>query len=260
MKRKVCLFFSVLLLCMSMTIPALAAGDRLVDEADLLSVSEEETLEMQLDEISDRHQLDVVVVTMDDLNGYSATAVADDYYDYNGYRPDGILLLVSMTEREWAISTTGYGITAFTDAGLGYLEDQFLDALSDGEYFDAFDTFAEVCDEMILQAKTGEAYDVGNMPKGPFPFLRNAAISLAIGLIIALIVTGIWRGQLKSVRPQAYASEYVIPGSMHLTNQQDMFLYRNVTRRIIETDSDSGGSSTHISSSGTTHGGSSGKF
>ena len=100
MKRKVCLFFSVLLLCMSMTIPALAAGDRLVDEADLLSVSEEETLEMQLDEISDRHQLDVVVVTMDDLNGYSATAVADDYYDYNGYRPDGILLLVSMSERE----------------------------------------------------------------------------------------------------------------------------------------------------------------
>ena len=41
--------------------------------------------------------------------GKTAEAYADDYYDYNGYgygeNDDGLLLLVSMGEREWAITT-----------------------------------------------------------------------------------------------------------------------------------------------------------
>ena len=50
---------------------------------------------------------------------------------------------------------------------------------------------------------------------------------------------------------------------MKMTNQRDLFLYRDVhrTERPKEiSSSDSGGSSTHTSSSGTTHGGGGGSF
>ena len=48
-------------------------------------------------------------------------------------------------------------------------------------------------------------------------------------------------------------------GSLKLTEQKDLFLYRRVDRRE-KAESSSGGSSTHTSSSGETHGGASGSF
>ena len=49
---------------------------------------------------------------------------------------------------------------------------------------------------------------------------------------------------------------------MHLDRNRDIYLYANVTSRVIETNrgSGGGGSSVHISSSGATHGGGGGKF
>ena len=74
---------------------------------------------------------------------------------------------------------------------------------------------------------------------------------------------GVMKSRLKSVAPQRDATSYVRQGSMKLTNQRDLYLYREVhrTERPKETDSgSSGGSSTHTSSSGSTHGGGGGSF
>ena len=261
MKKKCLSFLCLLLLCMSVVLPAHAAGSspRLVDNADYLTDSEETVLLNKLDEISTRQGLDVVIVTIPDLFGEDITDFADDFYDENGYHPDGILLLISDYDREWAISTSGYGITAFTDAGQEYLTRQFLDALSEGEYAAAFDTYAELCDEFITQAKAGAPYDVGNLPRGPFHMVRSLLVSLGIGLLAALIVTGSMKGKLKTVHAQAAASQYVKPGSMNITESREMFLYSQIQRHKRETKK-SGGSSTHTASSGRTHGGSSGKF
>lgn len=71
------------------------------------------------------------------------------------------------------------------------------------------------------------------------------------------------KSRLKSVAPQRDATDYIRQGSMKLTNQRDLYLYREVhrTERPKETDSgSSGGSSTHTSSSGSTHGGGGGSF
>lgn len=259
---KKCLsFLFLLLLCLSMVLPVYAAdaAPRLVDNADYLTDSEEASLLNKLDEISSRQGVDIVIVTVPALYGYGITAYADDFYDENGYSPDGILLLISDYDREWAISTAGYGITAFTDAGQEYLVNQFLGALSEGQYAEAFETYADLCDEFVTQAKAGKPYDVRTLPKAPFRVGRNLLISVGIGLFVALLVTGSMRSKLKTVHAQAAASQYVQPGSMNITEAREMFLYCQVHRRKREQRT-SGGSSTHVSSSGRTHGGSSGKF
>lgn len=55
-------------------------------------------------------------------------------------------------------------------------------------------------------------------------------ICIAIGIVAALIVTGIMGAQLKSVRPQNAAGSYVVDDSFRLTHSRDLYLYRNVTR------------------------------
>lgn len=248
-----------------------ADGDmmRIADWADLLSDSEEAELSAQLDEISERQQVDVVVLTVDSLEGTPIMEYADDFYDYNGYgfgeEYDGILFLISMEERDWYISTSGFGITAVTDAGREYMAEEFLPYLSDGEYAEAFRIFAEQCDDYITQARTGEPYDVDNIPAVPFSHVGAIMIAVVTGFVAALIATGIMRLGLRSVYSQPAAESYMKKDSLRLTKEHEMFLYRNVTRterprENSSSDSSSGGSATHTSSSGRTHGGGGGKF
>lgn len=264
--------FAILTLSAIFMFPAFAAGDmpRLMDMADLLSDDEESDLSSLLDEISKRQQVDIVVVTVDSMEGASAVVYADDYYDYNGYgygdERDGILLLISMDERDWHISTHGFAITALTDAGQEYISEIFLNDLSMGDYAAAFTRFAGLCDDFITQARTGEPYDTDHLPNEPFEPLLSLVTAFAIAFIIALISTGIMKGQLKTVRSQTAADNYTKQDSMKLTKKSDLFLYKKVDRlektesSSSSSSSSSGGSQTHTSSSGATHGGSGGKF
>lgn len=271
-KKGVFSIFFALLLCVMPAMFVYAADDmpRLVDEADLLSDSDEAELLGKLDEISERQQMDIVVLTVNSLEGKSPEEYADDFYDYNGYGfgdgKDGILFLISMGEREMCMSTAGYGITAFTDAGQNYIYDQIMTYIKDGDYATAFTTFAAQCDGFITQARTGEPYDIDNLPEEPFSVVGALIIAVGIGFIVSLIATGIMRLQLHSVYSRQTAEDYMIKDSMQVTRSNDLFLYKQVERREKpkeveqEKPSSQGGSTTHVSSSGTTHGGSSRKF
>lgn len=253
-----CIF--LLAFCMILPVSGSNNTSRLLDYADILTDREEAKLSDKLDEISLRQNLDVVIVTVNSTEERTVTEYADDTYDYSGYSDDGILLLISVYDREWAVSTSGYGITAFTDAGLMYLTDKITDSMSDGEWSDAFHSFADLCDEFITQAHTGIPYDSGNLPKKPFNPILTGFVSLGIGFVIAFFRMNKWKNQLYSVRAKAEAADYLKAGSLNITEQKDLFLYRRVDRREKSESSSGGGSSTHTSSSGKTHGGSSGRF
>lgn len=270
MKKKISVFLFVIALCLSTALPAFAAETdgfadeyyRVVDMADLLTDSEEAALIEKLDEISLRQNMDVVVATTDDLEGYSVRDYADLLYEQcqfgYGDSNDGLMLLISMEDHDWYISTCGYGITAFTDAGIEYIGKQIKSDLSDGNYAAAFTSYAGLCDDFITQARNGDPYDNGNLPREPLSLIW-IPIALVIGFVIAKIIVGNMKSKLKTVRAQAAANSYVKNGSMNITESRDLFLYHTVTRTE-KPKNNSSGSSTHRSSSGTTHGGGGGKF
>ncbi len=144
-----------------------------VDREHLLTDREAEALSQRLKEIGSEYRCDVVVVTVPRLDGKSAEAYADDFFDYNGYGygavpnaqgttidGDGILLLLSMEGRDFAISTSGSAIKAFTDYGIQvYLEPQFLPYLSNNNFSDGFDAFADGCEYLLKTAREGVPYD-----------------------------------------------------------------------------------------------------
>lgn len=262
MKKRLFGTLLAILLCLSLSVPTFAQSDMplLVDDADLLTDSEESSLLSKIANISNNQQMDIVIVTTDSLYGETPRDYADDFYDYNGYAEDGILLLVSLEDSDWYISTSGYGITAITDAGREYMAEQFVDDLGDGNYYDAFVTYADFCDEFISMARSGDPFDVEDLPKEDFNYITSLLVSLGIGLVVAFIITGRMKGKLKTVRRQAEATDYVKTGSMKVTKSSDLFLYKHIDRHAKSQESSSGGSRTHTSSSGRTHGGGGGKF
>lgn len=262
MKKRLCGLLCTLFLVLVHSMPVLAWNNTplLVDEADLLTDSEENALLSRLEEVSRTGQTDIVVVTINSLYGEDVQDYADDFYDDSGYAEDGVLLLISIDDSEWYIATAGFGITAVTDAGRKYMAEQFVGELSDGAFFDAFIAYADLCDEFIRQARNGEPYDVGNLPKRPFPLVGNLLLSFGIGPMAAFVMTGRMKGELKTVTIQEKAADYVKGGSLKVTRSNELFLYAQTNRQAKEKQASTGGSDTHTSSSGRTHGGGGGKF
>ena len=225
MKRVISVFLA-LLLCLSLTVSVSAAEmPRLVDAADLLSDSHEAELLDRLDRVSQELQCDVVIVTLESCGGYSADRVVEAYYDEYGfgYGPnrDGVILLLSMAERDWRILCNGFADIAITQSESDDMGDHIVEELSAGEYMEAFMEFVSLCQYEIDGERNGF----------PFHFGPSLFVSLAIGFAAAFIATGIMRSKLKSVRSQSGAREYTRPGSMNLTRSSDLYLYRTMNRR-----------------------------
>ena len=224
---------------------------RVVDDAGLLSQEEYSSLTERLNKISETYAVDVAVVTVDSFQEDSVQAAADDYYDYNGYGMDeeysGVMIYISMEERDWYITTTGKGIEIFSDSDITDIGESMRPDLSAGNYYDAFMELAHQCEVEIKDATT---YHWG----------RYLLVSLFFGVVVAFVYILILKSKLNSVAAVDTAADYVVPGSMAVTNSQDTFLYKklDVTKR--ESSSSSSGSSTHRSSSGRKHGGGGGKF
>lgn len=269
MKKRIWISCMIVLLCV-LSLPV-AADDgfvnayvRFVDVAGLLTEDEAIALNERLDEISIRQSVDVTIMTNDTMDGESAMDYADYAYEFfefgYGENRDGLMLLVSMEEGEWWITTCGYGITAFTDYGIQYIGEAIQPYLSEGDFVTAFDTYATLCDSFITQARTGHPFDIDQKPDEPLSALWIPA-SLLIGFILAKIIVGKMKGKLKTVRAQKAANSYMKKDSMQITESRDLFLYHTVTRTAkANSGSSGGGSSTHRSASGTSHGGGGGKF
>lgn len=239
--------------------PADISGIRLIDSAGLLTKSQRSNIKNKLDEISNKHNCDIVIVTVNTLSGKTPMVYADDFFDYNGYSENGILLLISMEDRDWYISTAGNGISAVTDAGWQYIGDEIVEYLSDGDYNGAFKRYADLCDDFLThREETGEPYNKGNLPKKPLSSMWYL-YSLVGGAIIALIITGIMKSDLKSVEWKS-AGNYLKNGSLKVTESKDIFLYSHIDRERKPDESSSSSTSTHTSSSGASHGGGGGKF
>ena len=196
----------------------------LYDEADLLTDEQEAELVKKLTEVSHAANAQIVVATIASMDGGDIDSFVDYLYDSMGFgygeNHDGVLLLACMDPREYRILSNGYAGTAIGPDQIDTLRDFMETYLPNGHYVAAFNSFADQCDEML------EYYQAGS----PFKAGKSLAISLIIGILAGLIVAFVLKGQLKSVYKQNQAHVYVKQGSMQVNIQQDIFLYRNVTR------------------------------
>lgn len=289
MKKRIGILTLAMLCTMLMPAAVLAYDASLpyvVDDADLLTPEEETSLEAFLTGVSDEAYADIVILTVDSLEGKSAQAYADDYFDYSGYgrgeNYDGTLFLIAMEERQWAVSTSGYGITAIHEGALDYMEETVVPYLSDGAYYVAFLAYGDT-----VRAYWGA--EPGETPHGyePDPYYSDVyygdeyygestgswfspgsflPVALILGFLVALIPMGVLKSQLNTVHMQTGAAPYQKTAGVRITDSRDLYLYRNMTKKPIPRNDPprSGGArpggSIHMGSSGRPHGGRSGGF
>jgi len=249
MKRVFSVIFSVILL-LSVMAPAVSATEQtqyIWDKAGLLSTYEESSLSQKTSILVSKYGMDIVILTVDSMGAKTSRSYAEDFYDSMGYADDGILLLLSMEERDWYICTTGRAMDIFTKKGIDRMGDEIVPYLSDGDYYTGFITFLNLIPDY------SDAYNSGT-PVGEEFDPIFLFVSLGIGLVVGLIVILIMRSSMNTAKQRSSATEYVKSGTFNLHLQQDFFLYSRVSKTAKSSSSGS------RSGGGRSHGGGGGKF
>ena len=243
------------------------------DDCGLLSNTELSDLQTRAAQISSDYNCGiyiVVVKNMDDFvfdyeiydDAFGIEAFAQ-YYFFNelkgiGSSGDGLLLIMSMKERDYDIMAHGdFANAAFTDYGKSKLADSFLDYFAEGEWYRGFCAYLNRVQKYLEAAANGTPVDVGTRIK-EHDLPLSLAVGLIFGFIVALISCLAMKSGMKSVHTARIASNFIAQDGIKIPIQKDIFTHNTVVRQVIQSSSSSSGGGTHINSSGSSH--HSGKF
>lgn len=253
------------------TVPLVDSSKKVYDFADLLTDSEETNIYNLVMDYINKTSYDLVVVTINDnpKNSYMypTRTYADDFYDYNNFKMDGLLLLIDMDNREYYISTSGEGILMYDDARIDGILDAMENSMKTSNYYNAIRVGINRIDSYYdsgipFSNRNCEITSDGDyVCSKSMPYLLIAVISGIITAIVAFCITRSY----KKIRVAEDADRYIDSSKTKITDSSDKFLYSNTVKVRKESSSSStgrsgGGSSTHRGSSGRSHGGGGRRF
>ena len=227
------------------------------DVADLLPYEKWEKLEARAEAISQKQDCGVYFALVDDYTEYGNGSVFEVTYQlYHGSElgmgsgRDGIIVLLSMAERDYAMFVYGeYAEYAFDEYGQEKLEEKFLGFFEYDDWYGGISHYLDACDEFLTKADEGD-------PVRP-SYWENILLVTGLSCLVSGAVCFWLLRSMKTVRAKDKADTYVSKGGLHLTQQLDQFSHTTVTRTKIQKESSGG--STH-SESGGGGSGRSGKF
>ena len=241
------------------------------DTAGLTSSDQWQKLESAAERVTDQYGCGVYIVTLQDYRDYgsysSIRSFSEDFYNrYHlgiGEKRNGILLVLSMAERDYSLIAYGSDAHyAFTDYGKTVLENGFLDDFRRDDWNSGFSDYISGCEQLLSRAADGNPVDVSYESRSGIPPELSTGIIIGVPLLVSFGACEGMRHRMKPVKTQSRADEYIVPGGIHFNLKRDVFVNRTVSRTVIRTENrDShygGGGGTTVNSGGFS--GHSGKF
>lgn len=240
MKKLICILLVVLLL-LSLSVTVFAAINPVVDNAGILTEEERYQLIQMLAPYGNKT---IQVVTVKSLEGEDVETYTENYAEGR----IGIVFLVAVQERKWCITASGDYKAVIDGDVIDLISAECVPYLQEGDYYSAFEAFAEECGYYLDGYDPSAPMDVDDEGGG---FFGRFLICLVIGLAAGGITAGIMAGRNKSVRPKNSAADYVRSGSLQVTVSRDIYLYHHITRTPKpQNNSSSGGGGSRSTRSG----------
>ena len=172
-----------------------------------------ELLEKEAESVSKKYGVGVYIVTVEDYRDFHSEGVYKAtytiYHEYiigEGPNRDGIMLLLSMDDRDWAMfcydSRCEY---AFNSYGQQKLEKVFLDNFGENDWYGGFEDYVKECSVYLEKASAGKPVRASLF----IPILIVIGLSM---LAASAVVAVIWQ-KMDAISKKATANAYVSVGS-----------------------------------------------
>ena len=224
--------------------PAFAeSSKKLTDDADIITSSQEETIENNLKKCTLATGWDTIIYTNNNnVDSYDMEDYCNDYFDNHNYgcgdKKSGVMLTIDMSSREMYIITKGEAMYCFSDARTDDLLDSVQYELSSGDYDGACDEFIETVEQYynagVDTSKDASYSNIIEAQLTPLEkvikgFLYGIVFMLMGGLAGFLVSLGVRYAYGKNGKGASY--DLAKNSSLNLTESRDRFLYKNVTDR-----------------------------
>ena len=274
MKKRLWILIMCVVTMLMMTLPASADSmddKRVFDEDDILTDAEEEELQKHIEAIREKYDSDTVIWVFNKENIDEQMLIELCTSTYNAgskgsykFLDDGLMIALNMCDDEDGRDYCVFGVAPEgEDPVLGeyfvdIVEDKtnFLSNLKNQKWSSAFENVLDLSEEFLEQAKTGERFSKNNPYKknmSTTKFIILSAIEAGIALLFGKGYASKLRASMNTAIKRTEATEYINQSSFNVTNAQDIFMYSNVTRTPIPTETRSSGGGGGFSSSSGGH-------
>ena len=245
--KKFILFFAGLALILSLSLPMAAADScpYVDDQAMILTPTEAHSLNTLAREASERTGCGIYIVTVFDYQdlgyeGYIEGVLKKYYKDQNygtGSNQDGVILMLSMLDRDYSLYTHGFGDSGLSDPAMDHLVATFLRDFSHDSWYNGFEHYISCTEELLQMTLDGNPYDENTLTKPEK--LLCVLLSAGIALGISSWITAYHVKKLHSVAMETDAQEFA--GALALSRKDDHYTH-TTTSRVYDPPRSSSGS------------------
>lgn len=173
---------------------AVDASEKVYDFAELLTDGEEKQLLKSIKGYTKDTDMDLVVVTTKELDGFSVGEYANNFYKYNKFSEDGVLFLISTATEDTNIYmvNSGKAKSIYTDGLVSSALKYVYTNVKEKKYSDALDDYVKIIDKYYIK-EVGEKNEpatssTDNSNSGGISPLNIILLSIALAFLISMII------------------------------------------------------------------------
>lgn len=145
-----------------------------------------------------------------------------------------ITAFLTATVAAFSLTVSGFAADVIPEDYNGYAEQSaFGETLPDELNSQEEIVLYSVSEEMLAENTAEEVSDTSEDENGfsMQDFLKKLLISLAVGVVIALIICFVMKSMMKTANPKRTANDYIRKNSFNISRSRDIFIYANVTKK-----------------------------
>ena len=235
--KKIFTFLTIfcLIFVLSLSVSAAEAVPYVDDQADILTEEEEQKLTELAKLASYKVDCGIYILTVDDFKAlgydtYNVEKVLKYYFRDHGYGKNadrsGVILMLSMSERDYSLFTNGFGDTGLSDPAMDYLVSSFLSDFGNNSWYNGFEDYINCTDKLLKMTIDGHPFD--EHTPTPHEHLLGLFTSVLISFLLAGLITRHFVKAMKSVALGTEADEFA--GSLCLKVNQNRYTHTTTTR------------------------------
>ena len=168
--------------------PSVSSSEKIYDYADLLTVKEEEKLYKKVSEFINKDDVDLIILTTNNLNNYDISDYTINFYKYNFFKKNAVIFTIYINNIEPEIYMYNNGdkvASIFTNDVINEILEYVYQNIDNGKYYDALCDYVKIVDGFydIDDSGSYKVDDFGNLVK-QIPWIEILILASTLTFVI----------------------------------------------------------------------------
>lgn len=219
--------------------PAVYAEEKVYDFADVLTETEESQLYNKIVGFINKTGMDLAVVTIKENPVNNAGNYAHNFYDYNYFKDNGLLLLIDFDTSEIYMTTSGSAYDLFPNSRMEPILESVYNNVVAKKFYAACEVFVNAVGGYVEIGEATRGEDIVIDTDGTIHKESKVLQALVFALIGTVIVMIVLVSRNRMVKPAVSSKDFLNKETMEINQISDVFTGTRTTKTPRSSDSSS---------------------